>query len=62
MAETENSPRFLCCPTAFFQLAVAVGHQRALHTENSGFALQLWVSTLSCLVAIGFYFLSETLI
>jgi hypothetical protein len=32
------SPRFLCRPTAFFQLAGAVGRQRALHTENSRFA------------------------
>jgi hypothetical protein len=31
------SPRFLCRPTAFFRLASAMGHQRALHTENSGF-------------------------
>ena len=29
--------RFLCRPTAFFQLSGAVGRQRALHTENSGF-------------------------
>jgi hypothetical protein len=28
----------LYSPTAFFRLAVAVGRQRALHTENSGFA------------------------
>ena len=33
------SPRFLCHPTAFFpQHAGAMGRQRALHTENSGFA------------------------
>jgi hypothetical protein len=46
------SPRFLCRPTAFFRLAVAVGRQRALHTENSGFSLQLWVSTFPRFVAI----------
>ena len=46
----------------FFRLAVAVGCRRALHTENSGFALQLWVNTFPRFVAIGFYFLSETLI
>jgi hypothetical protein len=33
-----TSTRFLCRPTGFFRLAVAVGRQRALHTENSGFA------------------------
>ena len=32
------SPRFLCRPTAFFFFARAVGRQRALHKENSGFA------------------------
>ena len=33
------SPRFFCRPTAFFsRLNGAVGRQRALHTENSGFA------------------------
>jgi hypothetical protein len=32
-----HSPRFLCRPTAFF-FARAVGRQRALHKENSGFA------------------------
>ena len=36
-ASTGN-PRFRSRPTAFFLLAVAVGRQRALHTENSGFA------------------------
>jgi hypothetical protein len=33
-----SSPRFLCRTTAFFRLAGTVGGQRALHTENSGFA------------------------
>jgi hypothetical protein len=33
-----TSPIFLCRPTAFFRLAGVVGCQRALHTENSGFA------------------------
>ena len=32
-----HSLRFLCRPTAFF-FARAVGRQRALHKENSGFA------------------------
>jgi hypothetical protein len=57
-----NSPRFLCRPTAFFRLAGAVGRQRALHTENSGLPMQLCLGTFSRFVAIGFYFLSETLI
>jgi hypothetical protein len=35
----QHSPRFLFRPTAFFFFfAKAVGCQRALHTENSGFA------------------------
>ena len=34
----KTNPRFFCHPTAFFQLAGAVGCQRALHKENSGFA------------------------
>jgi hypothetical protein len=33
----KGSPRFLCCPMAFF-FARSVGRQRALHKENSGFA------------------------
>ena len=33
-----TSPRFLCRPTALFFFARAVGRQRAMHTENSGFA------------------------
>ena len=49
------SPRFLCRPTALFFFARAVGRQRALHTENSGFSLQLWVSTFPRFVAIWFY-------
>ena len=35
---TCGSPRFLCRPTALFCFARAVGRQRALHMENSGFA------------------------
>ena len=46
----------------FYGFAVAVGRQRALHTENSGSSLQLWVSTFPRFVAIWFYILSETLI
>ena len=33
------NPSFLCRPMAFFRLAAAVGRQRDLHTENSGFAV-----------------------
>ena len=32
------SPRFLCRPTSLYIFARAVGRQRAMHTENSGFA------------------------
>ena len=42
------SPRFLCRPTAYLELAVAVGRQRALHKQNSEFAsrtLQRHIST-----------------
>jgi hypothetical protein len=38
-------PRVPVPSDSFFRLAAAVRRQRALHTENSGFALQLWVST-----------------
>jgi hypothetical protein len=37
MFNANCSPRFLCRPTAFFRLTGAVGRQRALHAENSGF-------------------------
>ena len=32
------SPRFLCRPTTLYIFARAVGRQKAIHTENSGFA------------------------
>jgi hypothetical protein len=32
------SPRFFCRPTALYIFASAVGRQRAMHTEKSGFA------------------------
>ena len=46
----------------FVRLAGAVGRQSALHKENSGFAAPTKVGTFPRFVAIGFYFLSETLI
>ena len=52
------SPRFLCRLTALIKLLVAVQRQSVLYTENSGFVLQLWVSTFPRFVAIGFDFLS----
>ena len=45
----------------FFRLAGAVGRQRALHTENSDLPMRLCLCTFPRFVAIGFYFLSETL-
>ena len=45
----------------FYGLAVAVGRQRAIHTENSGVASPT-LGTFPRFVVIGFYFLSETLI
>ena len=57
-----SSPRFLCRPTAFFRLAGAVGRQSALHKEKADLTLQLCVGTFPHFVAIGFYFLSKTLI
>ena len=58
----EHSPRFLCRLASLLFFARAVGRQRALHTENSRFSPQLWVSTFPRFVDIWFYFLSETLI
>jgi hypothetical protein len=46
----------------FAQLAGAVGRQSALHKKTADLPLQLWVGTFPRFVAIGFYFLSETLI
>jgi hypothetical protein len=57
---TLRSPRFLCRPTAFFRLAGS--RQRALYTETADLPLLLCVDTFPRFVAIGFYFLSETLI
>ena len=37
-ALSNTSPRFLCRSTALYIFARAVGRQRAIHTENSGFA------------------------
>ena len=56
------SPRILCLPMAYLGLAVAVGRQRALHKQNSGFSGPIWTGTFPRYVAIRFYFLSETLI
>jgi hypothetical protein len=56
-----GSPRFPYRPPAFF-FARAMERQRALHTENSRFASPTLGSTFPRFVAIGFYFLSETLI
>ena len=41
---------------------VAVGRQRAMHTENRGVASPTLGLHISTFVAIRFYFLSETLI
>jgi hypothetical protein len=55
------SPRFLCRPTAFFLLES--WDVRELYIRKiADLLLQLWVSTFPRFVAIGFYFLSETLI
>jgi hypothetical protein len=35
---TTDSPRFVCRSTALYIFARAVGRQRAMHMENSGFA------------------------
>ena len=56
------SPRFLCRPTALYIFARAVGRQRAIHTKTADLPLRLLVGTFPRFVAIGFYFLSETLI
>ena len=45
-----------------YKVAVAVQRQRVLCTENSEFASGSMIGTFPRFVAIGFYFLSETLI
>ena len=53
-----SSPRFLCRPTAF----CSISDVRALSIRKTAdLPLQLWVGTFPRFVAIGFYFLSETL-
>ena len=55
------SPRFLGRLNGFNGFSVAVGRRSAIHTEFADLLLQLLVSTFPHFVAIGFYFLSETL-
>ena len=57
---SNGSPRFLCRPTTLYIIARAVGAQYIRKTAD--LLLQLWVSTFPRFVAIGFNFLSETLI
>ena len=57
------SPRFLCRRTTLYIFARAVERQSAIYIRKTAdLLLQLWVSTFPRFVAIGFYFLSETLI
>ena len=46
----------------FVELAGAVRRQRALHKKTADLPLQLLFGTFPSFVAIGFYFLPETLI
>ena len=58
-----NSPRFLCRPTAFFLDMLESWDVRELYIRKTAdLPLQLCLDTFPRFVAIGFYFLSETLI
>ena len=57
------SPRFLCRPTALLFFLLEPWDVRELYTRKAAdLPLQLLVDTFPRFVAIGFYFLSETLI
>ena len=59
----DTSPRFLCLPTAFFFDLLEPWDVRELYIRKTAdLPLQLCVDTFPRFVAIGFYFLSETLI
>ena len=60
---TGLSPRFLCHPTAFYSTCWNRGtSERSSIRKTADLPLQLWVDTFLRFVAIGLYFLSETLI
>ena len=59
---TCGSPRFICRPTALFCFARAVDVRELYIQKTADLLLQLSVDTFPRFVAIGFYFLSETLI
>ena len=56
------SPRFLCRPTAFMDLMQPWDVRELYIRKTADLPLQLLVGTFPRFVAIGFYFLSETLI
>jgi hypothetical protein len=57
------SPRFLCRPTAFFFDLLEQWYVRELYIRKTAdLSMQLCLGTFPRFVAIGFYFLSETLI
>ena len=55
-------PRFLCRLTALIILLLPFKDRAWYIRKTADLLLQLWVSTFPRFVAIGFYFLSETLI
>ena len=57
------NPRLLCRPTAFFPHLLEPWNVRELYIrKTANVPLQLWVGTFPRFLAIGLYFLSETLI
>ena len=57
------NPRLLCRPTAFFPDLLEPWNVRELYIrKTANVPLQLWVGTFPRFLAIGLYFLSETLI
>jgi len=55
-------PRFLCRLTTLIILLLSFKDRAWYIRKTADLLLQLWVSTFPRFVAIGFYFLSETLI
>jgi len=57
------SPRFLCRPMAFFFNLLQLWDVRELYIRKTAdLPMQLCLGTFPSFVAIGYYFLSETLI
>ena len=59
---SKASPRFLCRPTAFFDLLEPWDVSELYIRKTADLPMQFCFGTFPRFVAIGFYFLSETLI